>query len=275
MLALSSESAVLAAIAVAKRVEVDAYMLGSAGLIRALEDAAARGAGVTVRLCADPYRSDGLARANARLAERLRADGIDARLVPEEHAKTVRADGATFYDDCNWRASDDDTILRDDVPDDPGVATTKGAALELERRLLAGAERGDRIDVETESFGNGPISGALARAARAGACVRLLVDARELRRNARERAAISAMRRAGVVVRATDATEKFAVTDAGLWLGSANATYGAFDQSDWGTLAATAARSRCSAAFERRWSEAEEAPGVRVGAREDGLARNV
>lgn len=256
MLTLSSEAAALDAVAGGRCVELDAYTLGSRALIEALAAAAKRGAAVRVRLAEDPYRSDGLARLNRQTVARLREDGIDARLVCGEHVKALSVDGVAFYDDCNWRAGGGDTVLRDDVPDDPAVARTKGAALALERGLIAGAGSGDAIAVETESFGNGPVSGELAAAARRGAHVRLLVGARELRGNVREAAAIASMRRAGVAVRTTDATEKFALAPDGIWIGSANATYGALEQSDWGTLGAAAARDRCDASFEARWKAA-------------------
>ena len=121
-------------------------------------------------------------------------------------------------------------------------------------RLIEGAGSGDAIDVETESFGNGPISGALERAARRGAHVRLLVAEREVRGNTREAATIADLARAGVAVRATDATEKFAIVGGAAWVGSANATFGAFDQSDWGVVTGRAPiRGHCEQAFRERW----------------------
>ncbi len=253
MLSLASTADVLAALASARSVEFSAYLLHPGRVFAALDAAARRGARVVVRVEASPYRAGGLARLNALMVARLARDGADARVGDAVHTKALTADGVTYLDDCNWLDRGGDTILRDDLANDPAVATTKGDALALEMQLLARAKAGDAIDVETESFGNGPISGALERAARAGAIVRLLVNARDLAKNPREALAIAAMERAGVEVRSTDATEKFAIAGDDVWVGSANATYGALDQSDWGTLV-QAPRGRCHDAFEARWN---------------------
>jgi len=254
MLSLASLSDVVAAIGSARSIAFSAYMLHPGSVFDALDAAARRGASVDVRVEASPYRAGSLARLNARMVERLRRDGADAGVADGVHTKSLVADGVAYLDDSNWLERGGDTILRDPDPRDPAVATTKGAALASELRLIEGAGSGDAIDVETESFGNGPISGALERAARRGAHVRLLVAKRELRRNAREAATIANLERVGIAVRVTDATEKLVVVADASWIGSANATYGAFDQSDWGAVSGVPPiRLHCEQAFCERW----------------------
>jgi len=253
MLSLASTADVLAALESARSVSFSAYVLHPGAVFDALDAAARRGAHVEVRVEASPYRAGSLARLNARMVERLRRDGADARAEDGVHTKELTVDGVAYLDDSNWLGRGD-TIVRDADADDPGVATTKGAALALELRLIEGARGGDTIALETESFGNGPVSGALERAALRGANVRVLVAKRELRRNERESTTIANLERAGIAVRATDASEKFAVVAHATWVGSANATYGAFDQSDWGAIVEDSAiGEHCERAFETRW----------------------
>ncbi len=253
MVSLASSADVLAVLARGREIALSAYTLNSPRLIDALAAAAARGARVCVELPSAPYHSDGLALANAARARELRRAGIEVRLEDGIHEKSLVVDGAVYLDDANWLAHGGDTIVRDDDAGDPAIARTKGAALALEDRLIAGA--GDTVDLETESFGNGPVSGMLERAAQRGVHVRILVAARETRNNSHEAATIAALVRAGAQVRLTDATEKFAVAGDNVWVGSANATYGVFDQTDWGTVTGDAAiRAHISTAFESRWS---------------------
>jgi phosphatidylserine/phosphatidylglycerophosphate/cardiolipin synthase-like enzyme len=260
MLSLASTADVLAALGSARTISFSGYMLHPGRLFDALDAAARRGARVEVRVEASPYRAGSLGRLNARMVERLARDGADARVGDGIHTKALTADGVAFYDDCNWLDRGGDTVVRDDASRDPAVATTKGDAVAQEVGLLASARNGDAIDVETESFGNGPVSGALARAARAGVHVRVLVSKRELRRNAHEAATIASLERAGVEIRKTDANEKFAVVDSRTWVGSANASYGAVDQSDWGAVTADAAiRGHCESAFEARFPTSSRA----------------
>lgn len=266
MLSLASTADALAAIGSARAVSFSAYMLHPGAVFDALDTAARRGAHVEVRVEASPYRAGSLGRLNARMVERLRRDGADARVEDGVHAKALSADGVAYYDDANWLEHGGDTILRDADAGDPAVATTKGAALASELALIEAARAGDAVDLETESFGNGPISGALERAAQRGAHVRVLVSRRELRGNPREAAAIANLERAGADVRTTDATEKFAVVGGSAWVGSANATYGALDQSDWGAAVQDdAIRGHCASAFAARWDRGneEKAPAER------------
>ena len=224
---------------------------------RALEAAARRGARVVVRLEAHPYRgAAGLARANQRTAERLRAAGADASCVHPLHAKEIQADDSLFLDGRNWNESD--FVIRDDDRSD--LATTKRAALESEASLLSSATQSDRVLVESESFGSGnPVYVALDALAYRCAAPRLLVSARDLREEPRERAILQHLQRDGVDVRICDNSEKFALTGERAWIGSANATYDGFskDMPDWGLCTdsadvVSAARER----LERRWHAA-------------------
>lgn len=266
MLSLASTADVLAALESARSVSFSAYMLHPGAVFDALDAAARRGAHVEVRVEASPYRAGSLARLNAQMVERLRRDGADARAMDGVHTKELTVDGVAYLDDSNWLGRGGDTIVRDADADDPGVATTKGAALALELRLIEGARAGDTIALETESFGNGPVSGALERAALRGANVRILVSDRELRGNAREVATIADLERAGATVRVTQATEKLAIVAGAVWVGSANATYGAFEQSDWGaTTTDDTIRAHCANAFTERWSLDSGASRLRSG----------
>jgi hypothetical protein len=139
-------------------------------------------------------------------------------------------------------------------------ATTKRNALAAEAALLATASRADRVLVESESFGAGnPVYSALDALARRGAAPRLLVGARVLARNHRERATLERLQRDGVDVRVCKDSEKFALAGDRAWVGSANASFdgGRDDMTDWGL--ATANRSVVSAArarLEARWQNA-------------------
>lgn len=282
MFSLASTGDVLAAIGSARSLAFSAYMLHPGRVFDALDAAARRGAQVVVRVEASPYRADSLGRLNARMIERLRRDGADARAEPGVHTKELAADGVAYYDDANWLERGGDTILRDTDAHDAAVATDKGAAQASELCAIEAAGSGDAIDLESESFGTGPILGALERAARRGARVRVLVSSRELRGDVREAGAIAHLQRAGVAVRATAASEKFAVAGGSVWIGSANATYGAFGESDWGAITTDATiREHCASAFEDRWSrsaetlQAEQAARRGVGAREHLVDRDV
>jgi hypothetical protein len=233
-----------------------------------------RGARVTVAIESAPFRNDAGAKINAAATTRLRRLGADVRLAPNEHLKGAVIDGRAFLDDRNWAVSSADTVVRDDRAADvqavrdailgrpgdasPALATRKERALAGERRLLDSALPGEDIVVQTESFGYGKeIYPALARLARAGKHVRLLVAGHDLRQSPRERSAIAHLRRLGVAVRASDNNEKFALCGKRGWIGSANATYARPDQRDWG-LRSNAPRivRHLRRAFEAHWSTA-------------------
>ena len=114
------------------------------------------------------------------------------------HCKAALVDGTLFLDDRNWPDDGADTIVRDDFPRDeqivrdavagavdaptPFFAVAKREALASEARLLHEAHAGDDVIVESESFGaNNRVYSAIDALRRAGAHVRLLVSARDLR----------------------------------------------------------------------------------------------
>lgn len=187
------------------------------------------------------------------------------------HLKAAVIDGRAFLDDRNWATSGHSTIVEtrdgeavaaiaDAIAERPhsqgDLALQKSAALALEAATIRGGS-GDRVDVVTESFGASDVSAALAERARAGATVRLAVDARVLAGDVhgRERAAIARLAASGVEVRALNTAEKFAVAGDRVWLGSANATVGDGAMLDWGIRSADARLGgTLEAAFEVAWS---------------------
>lgn len=263
MIALAARPAVLAAVDRARSVSVSAYVLPKS-VTRHLVRAAHRGAAVRLRLPAYPYAgtyedAQRLARENRAAADAVRRAGGDARLLSAKdplHLKAVLVDDRTAYlDDRNWSDDGAQTILVDDEPGDLAMvrdafdrkpmatdrmATAKPASLALECRLID-AVAGDRLDVETESFGIGPVYDALERRAGAGHPSRLLVCQREIG-EARDKAAagnrppgelraLDRLTADGVDVRVTPEGEKMAVGPDAAWVGSTNATR------DWGSTA--------------------------------------
>ena len=285
MIALSSASEVLRAIDGAHDVCLASYILRPGRVAEALARAARRGAHVAVQLEARPYKDarGRLARANAELACQLRRSGATVMLVdsarspaPPLHTKAAIVDGVAFFDDRNWNAANPGVILRDDSQvhvralraslaagrpvRSPGFAIDKRAALALEQTILAGARTS--VALSTESFGRSSVVfQQLRRLAARGVRCRLVVNRTE--RSKQARAAIAALERAGVDVRATGTNEKFCVSDGTrAWIGSANATSLYFDatQREW----ALRVRSpEIIAALERRfdayWSGARPA----------------
>ena len=244
----------------ARSVLLTAYTLRPGSMLDAVEDAARRGARVTVRLEGSPYAdpSGELAAGNKRVVRELRRLGADAKVVdtnarngPALHMKAAVCDGVGYLDDRNWPNSGD-TIVRDDFGADvaairsaallghaehtPEFSTSKRDALWAERRLLAGAGRAKRVDVESESFGAGSgVYGELKQLAASGVQCRLIVSRRDL--NDKSRRALTVLAQSGVAVRISDSDEKMAVVDGTRgWIGSANATsaFANGDQIDWG-----------------------------------------
>jgi len=257
MLSLSSTVEAAAAVARARCVTAYAYTLRPGRVERALETAARSGARVVVRLEAHPFGgARRLARNNLRIVERLRAAGADAALEAHVHVKALEAGGALFLDGRNW--GDGDFVVRDDDRSD--LAATKHEALAKEAALLRAASHGDRVLVESESFGSGnPVYRALDELARRGDAPRLMVGARVLATSRRERALLEHLRHDGVDVRVCADSEKFAVTGREAWAGSANATFdrGAADMWDWGARTTRAGIVRTiRARLESRWKTA-------------------
>lgn len=288
MLAITSTDDVLHAMRNAHDISLLAYTLRPGRIEDALLDAAGRGAHVRVRLEGKPrYDPDGsLLADNRAVTESLVRAGADARLVhaddatsePPLHAKAVLADGALYLDDRNWADDGEDTIVRDDFARDTRMvrdaaagrgdesnacfAIRKRDAQGLEASLLARAASGDDIVLESESFGDhNRVYAALARLGDAGAHPRVLVSARDLQANTRERNAILRLESHGVAVRSIDADEKFAFAGSRGWIGSTNATasFDRPDQLDWGARTndppiVHALRAR----FDERWSRGAE-----------------
>lgn len=259
-----------------RTVTLGAYVLTPGRLVRALEEAARRGARVTVRLdgtAAGPG-ADARLRMNARTLAELRAAGADATFAAGTlHLKGAVIDGAAYLDDTNWRRSGAHVLLRDDAAEDaaavgaavtgaPVLRHTAGLSLDKRGALAREAEilwraRG-AIAVESESLGYGnAVYRALFDLARSGRTVRLLLTRAEM--TARTRSAAERLAADGVIVRTGVAREKLAVAGASAWVGSANATYAETPASaDWGlrTRNPTLVRG-LRAHFERNWRDAK------------------
>src|SRR5579872_4638397 len=168
----------------ARDVLLTAYTLRPGLVLDSLEDAARRGARVTVRLEGSPYAdtSGELTASNKRVVRDLRRLGADAKLVDTNER--------------NW-PDKGDNIVRDDFRADVSAvraaaltgrasrsaefSTSKRDALWSERRLLDSARDAKRVDVESESFGAGSgVYGALKKLAQSGVSCRLIVSRRDL-----------------------------------------------------------------------------------------------
>src|SRR5271165_2941350 len=99
MASLSSMRTLLAALARARWISAESYTVHGP-VLRALEEAARRGARVCVRLEGRPYEDPhgSLERENARLARELGAAGAEVTLGHGIHAKEIRADGTLYLD---------------------------------------------------------------------------------------------------------------------------------------------------------------------------------
>ena len=283
MTAIGSTDALFRAVAGARTVEASAYLLRpGGGFVRSLEAAARTGATVHVWADGRPYRDPGPIRLGTLAAARdLRAAGASVDVVSSRrvHLKAAVVDGVAYLDDRNWTDGGRDSVV---VTDDPAevalvrdaiergrtacdgtLATSKGEALALEAAVIR--DGGAQVDAQSEALGAGPGPyAALQARARAGARVRLIVSSAELsgRGGARERAALSALARAGVSVRvgaqrSGAGNEKLCVAGDAAWAGSANATYCDAGACDWGL------RTRDPAIvgalhdrFERNWTGA-------------------
>lgn len=276
-LRLSSARELASACAGARSIRLAAYTLPDGPVADALCAAARRGARVEVRLDGAPRdATGGLARHNAAMLDRLRAAGARAVAVeappgmPAWHLKGAVLDGrSAFLDDRNWASDGRSTVLRTTDSRDVAVVasalagvpaanrhlwTTKRDALKAEQALIAGS-RTAPVAVETESFGPSAVCDALLARARAGAEVRLLVNAAD--RNPRRTAALAELRRAGVDVRAGHGSEKLALCGSRAWVGSANATAYPPWLPDWGaTTRSPALVKALRARFEAAWSAA-------------------
>ena len=235
MAELSSTAQVCRALCGAHRIDLQAYTVWGP-VLKAVRAAAQRGAEVTVALEGQPFNSPHLAKENRNVAAQLRAAGATVTLGHPLHAKVLAVDGTLYLDEKNWHPGD--LVLKVDDPAEVAkIPMIKHEALAREGRLIDGATSADRVIVESESFGCcNKVYSELRQAALAGAAPRLLVSARDLSGNAREREVIEALVRDGVTARICDDSEKLAVAGTAAWLGSANATIAApgSDSTDWG-----------------------------------------
>jgi hypothetical protein len=246
----------------ARDIELSAFILAPGRVLDALESACRRGAHVSVCVDGDPSAgSNGvLAKVNAASVARLARLGADAVLVhksdeagPALHLKAAIVDSTLYLDDRNWPSSGDDTIVCDTEPADvqairdaldgkpvappEDFSITKADALYVECGVIARAEPGDSVSVETETFGKGSgVYGELRALAHEGVHCRLLVSQAQERVDPREQAALRELAGYGVAVRIGRFEEKFAVAGTHAWLGSANATTPYYDgsQLEWG-----------------------------------------
>ena len=276
---IATQATLVAALARASRAELSAYVLepGSA-VVRALEAAGDRGAHVRVRLEGNPYAgraaSDDLVARNRAVAAGLAAHGVVVRLTTADdlptHLKAALVDGTAYLDDRNWPSDGLDTIVATSDSDDvavvaaaldgtPGsdghLATEKLGALAFEARAIERGS-GDRVEVESESFGYSKVSHALFARARRGAHVRLLVSLREYSESGRtELASLRRLANAGVEIRVVANDEKLCLAGDRGWIGSANATFEENPMLDWGMATRDGALLRgARAAFERNWA---------------------
>ena len=273
---LVSDAAFLAALGTARTVRFSAYVLNAeTAVAHGLEGAAAHGARVDVVLDGAPFgERPGIVRANAAASAALVRAGARVHQTtaggPAMHLKAALIDGVAYLDDRNWASGERDTIVALDDPaavaavasaldgrpvGSGSLATEKRAALDLEAAAIHDAP-GDRVDVETESFGATVVSKALAARAAHGTRVRLLVSEAELRGPAglRERRALARLAAGGVVIEATANTEKLCVAGDEVWIGSANATFSPEPSLDWGLRSRDPALvAGVSRAFERNW----------------------
>lgn len=258
-----------------RTVTLGAYVLAPGRLVRALEEAARRGARVTVRLDGTPAGpgSGARLRMNARTLAELRAAGANAAFAAGGlHLKGAVVDGAAYLDDTNWRRSGAHVLLRDNDAADVaavGAAVTgtrirpHSAGLSLDKRGALAQEAGvllrtrGAIAVESESLGSGnAVYRTVFDLAASGRTVRLLLTRAEM--TARTRSAAERLAADGVIVRTGAAREKLAVAARSAWVGSANATYaGTPARPDWGLRTHNPALVRAlHAHFERNWREA-------------------
>ncbi len=252
---------------------VSAYVLfPDSSMVRTLEHAGAR---VTVVLPANPYDPSGFTnRENAAVTQALGGAGV--HVVPNAnplHLKAVVTATTLFLDDTNFSDSSRQIAIQDDSPADRAAVlatlqghprssgslqTVKGPALAAEAELITHST--GPIALSSESFGwHNPVYNALLAAAARGRTVSVMVAQRDLDESRYENKDLARLAAAGVRVRVADADEKILLTNAGCWIGSANATAGLAHQLDWGLTIHD--RSTCAALanhYGRLWSDGRD-----------------
>jgi hypothetical protein len=254
---LAAHSTFVRALDGASSIVFGSYSLASHGSVaRALERAGGRGAAVSVTLEGEPFPGadgDALSRANQSVARDLREHGVRVRLAgPADerfHLKAATVDGKAYLDDRNWPDDGGDTIVATSAPSgvaavasaleghpasNGALATEKAPALRLEADAIANAS-GERIDVETESFGGCAVTAALRARATAGTHVRLIISAVAYARSTpREHSEVAHLAAAGIAIRLGRSAEKLCIGGDRGWVGSANASYSPGPMFDWG-----------------------------------------
>ncbi|MHB8461226.1 MAG: phospholipase D-like domain-containing protein [Vulcanimicrobiaceae bacterium] len=257
MISLSSTSALSASLRAARSIVVSAYMLPPGALLSGLLAAARRGANVTVRLEGAPYRdSKGSLKAlNDATAAKLRAAGADARAVDSIdgsgrriHLKAVVIDGRSSYlDDRNFArgsllvtdtsAADAHALVASALGDTlprHRIALTKRAALGEEVDLIDSSHRTDTLRVGSEAIGDCEVTQSLEDAAARGVSVHLRVCRSLVASNVYDRREVARLQNVGIDVQLSSSHAKYAMLGNRAWIGSANATPGLAQQSDWG-----------------------------------------
>ena len=234
------------------QVGVSSFVLEPYGpLTQALLRARQRGANVVVWLPGKPYDPMGMVRkANGETQGLLQAAGAKVIYTTFDlHLKSVMIHGATFLDDRNWAKSGKQIILLDKFPADQEavlkslqggrgmtslLTTIKSDSLEREGRIVALG--GHPLNIETESFNEGPLSEAIRKAIAQGADVQLIVAANEFK-SAKEQELVASMIQESnghLKVNVSSNSEKMAISGSSCWVGSTNGTSGVEDQVDWG-----------------------------------------
>ncbi len=268
---LSSYQAFTAALSTAHSVRLTAYTLGSGETERALIAAAAHGAEVRVSLPQQVYDdpSGGIAKHNANEIAILNSHGIQAQLIDNTamHLKAAVIDGSAFYDDRNW-CNGDDLIVDSTNPQDivattnalaggpasvstDEIALTKGAAIAQEAQLLTTLT--GPIMLETENLSTSYLT-TLLRELAAHTPMRILVKTNAQQPTPRLAKLLAALQANGAVIHTTNENDKFCLVGDQAWIGSANASGGDPNMSDWGArITDPGSIAQIRSRFEKAW----------------------
>jgi len=219
-------------------------------MVHALGSACDRGSTITIQLDRAPF-SYAVA-TNQQATMQLLAHHCHVSYASgNTHLKVALLPNAMYLTDRNF--TPDGLFVRDtDAHDRAAVMETlrghtgatehfwtrKSQALQAEAAFIATANR--TLFLETESFGAGnPVYDAIRDRIAARVAVYLLVSSLEYGQDQRERQVVGSLAAAGAQIRLSTANAKLSVPDAnGAWVGSANATSGVPEQTDWGMVLA-------------------------------------
>jgi hypothetical protein len=249
---LSTTSEIADAIRRSPSAVVAAYVLSlHTQVAEALAAAGQAGGNEVLVLDSNPYDPTGNGQIKA--ADGLTRSALHAAHVhvldssKDMHLKAVLVLGHVFLCDRNFD-DHDSLVLASADPDDYNAVVLairgqmdgsehlrvrKADALALEAQLIQSGS--GPVSFESESFGNrNPVYDALLMRAQRGDAVRMVLARAEYSTTPRERAVVGALMVAGIKVRIGSTNEKIFVESGHAWLGSANATAGVPDQTDWG-----------------------------------------